>query len=305
MGKNRKMRLWPPADEPLAGAVMDNHTHLPLREIDVFVDELGETLSIPEQLHRARKIGVTQIVTSACELPDFELALDFADQWPNVKVALAIHPNEAALHAGVCGIGPDGLEHLAKEHHIPLLDAINVVTKHLTSPNVVAVGETGLDYFRTDTRGRQAQREAFRAHLELAYSHNLPLQIHDRDAHQDTLQLLQDSAKAEQVIVFHSFSGDVHLACELAARGWYASFSGTLTYPRNERLRAALLALPKNLVLVETDAPYLPPQKYRGCPNASYVITHTVRAIARLWELPEEQTCQILLENSQRVYGVW
>ena len=170
---------------------------------------------------------------------------------------------------------------------------------------VVAVGESGLDYFRTADPGREAQKESFRAHIEMAARHDLPLQIHDREAHEDSIELLRECANSDQRIVFHCFSGDAAMASVLAEHGWYASFAGPISYPANEDLRQAFAALPPELILVETDAPYLTPLPWRGCPNASYVMAHTVRFIADLWGVSEEDACTQLCGNTERVYGSW
>ena len=184
-------------------------------------------------------------------------------------------------------------------------EALAAVEARLGDPMVVAVGESGLDYFRTADPGRQAQKESFRAHIEMAARAGLPLQIHDREAHEDTLAILDECATPDQRIVFHCYSGDAAMAQRLAERGWYASFAGPITYPANSDLRDALAALPRQLVLVETDAPYLTPIPWRGCPNASYVMAHTVRFIAQLWDVTEETACDQLRANTEAVYGSW
>lgn len=300
----KKKREWPPRSVALPGRVVDNHTHLPLRGGEI-PSPSGVRLSVEEQLSRAFGSGVERIITCGCELPDLQPTLDLANKWPAVKAAIAIHPNEAAIHAGHLEESPDGYVHEPEEHHVPLVIALERVAELLHDPAVVAVGETGLDYFRTAGPGREAQAESFRAHLEMARAANLPLQIHDRDAHADTLEILRDSAWKNQTIVFHCFSGDSEMAGRLAERGWYASFAGPLTYPANQELRAALLALPPELIMVETDAPYLTPMPYRGCPNASYVMPHTVRAIAELWGVSLEETCGRLTRTTEGVYGTW
>lgn len=300
----KKKRSWPVTGEPLPGSVTDNHTHLPVHVGEIPSPE-GVKLSVEEQLARATEVGVTRLITVGCELPDFEPTLQLARKWPQVKAALAIHPNEAALHAGVVAASPDGNLWQQQPHHIPLDEALAQLNLCLSDPEVVAVGETGLDYFRTGEEGRSAQKESFRAHLEMAKQHGLPLQIHDRDAHADTLNILDDEAWKEVTTVFHCYSGDKEMAEVLAQNGWYASFAGTVTYPANEHLRQALQAMPKELVLVETDAPYLTPVPYRGCPNASYVMAHTVRAVAELWDIPLESAISQLESNTRRVYGQW
>lgn len=297
-------RTWPDTPTPLGGPVMDNHTHLPLWEEQIPRAD-GERLPLSEQLDRATEVGVTRIVTSACETPDFDAALDLARAHIGIRVALAIHPNEAALHAGFASPSPDGLVPERREHHVPLIEALEQVACRLTDPMVVAVGESGLDHYRTAQDGWEAQAESFRAHLEMARLHDLPLQIHDRDAHADTLGILRDSATGDQRIVFHCFSGDREMARVLRSHGWYASFAGPLTYKANQGLRDALAEMPRELVLVETDAPYLTPVPWRGSPNASYVMAHTVRAIAEAWGVEERAACAQLMRNSHRVYGAW
>lgn len=301
MGK-RRPRTWPEIPAPLAGPVMDNHTHLPVHEGEIPKAD-GVKLSLEEQIERARSVNITRQISSACELPDFDPMIQIARSFHGVQVSLAIHPNEAALHAGVQVPSPDGLTPIQRDHHIPLDEALSEVERRLSDPTVVAVGESGLDYFRTADEGKQAQKESFAAHIQMAERAGLPLQIHDRDAHDDTVSVLDDVAHADQLIVFHCFSGDGQLADILAKNGWYASFAGPISYPANDRLRQGLLRMPRELVLVETDAPYLTPVPHRGSPNSSYVMAHTVRFIADLWEVSEEEACCRLMENSFRVYG--
>lgn len=300
----RKHRSWPPAGPALPAPVMDNHTHLPVHAGEIPRAD-GVALPLEEQLSRAAEVGVTSLISVGCEVPDWEPTLELAREHSQVRAALAVHPNEAALLAGHFDRSPDGHDHERRDSDVSLIEALALLGDLLGDPQVVAVGETGLDYFRTATPGRQAQQESFAAHLELARVHDLPLQIHDREAHRDCLDLLKQEASRSQTIVFHSYSGDAEMAQVLGERGWYASFSGMMTYPANDHLRQALARMPRHLVLVETDAPYLTPVPYRGDPNASYSMPYTVREIARVWDVPEEEACRILMENSQHVYGRW
>ena len=301
---SRKPRPWPDAPKPLAAPVVDNHTHLPTHVGEIPRRE-GVALSLEEQLERAREVGVARMISSACELPDFDPMIELARAHEGVRVAIAIHPNDAALHAGCAEPSPDGLTPTVRDYHVPLDEALAAVEARLDDPMVVAVGESGLDYFRTADSGREAQKESFRAHIDMAQRSGLPLQIHDRDAHEDTLAILDERASADQRIVFHCYSGDAQMARRLAERGWYASFAGPITYPANSDLRAALAVLPRGLVLVETDAPYLTPVPWRGCPNASYVMAHTVRFIADQWGVSEGEACDQLRANTEVVYGTW
>lgn len=289
---------------------MDNHTHLPLGEWEIPSAD-GVKIALADQLERAKTVGVNRIITVACELPDFAGALQLTQQYDSddlrIRAALALHPNEAPLHAGLNDTSPDGLIPQIKDHHIDLDEALNEVDKHLSHPGVVAVGETGLDMYRTAHTGLEAQIKSFYAHLEMGVKHNLPVQIHDRETHAECVSILKDfqTKDTNSAIVFHCFSGGKELAQACKENGWYASFGGTLTYPANAELREAFLEIPKELVVVETDAPYLTPVPHRGSPNASYVMTHTVRYIASLWELSEAETVTQLNRNAAQIYGSW
>ena len=144
----RKPRPWPDAPAPLAAPVVDNHTHLPTHVGEIPRRE-GVALSLEEQLDRAREVGVTRMISSACELPDFDPMIKLARAHEGVRVAIAIHPNDAALHAGCADPSPDGLVPTVRDYHVPLVEALVEVEKRLGDPMVVAVGESGLDYFRT------------------------------------------------------------------------------------------------------------------------------------------------------------
>ena len=306
--RSRRERSWPPADAvaPLPLPVTDNHAHLPVPG-----EEGGPgseaPLSAAELVERARAAGVTRILTSACELPAWEPSLALARELAGVRVALAIHPNEAVCHAGVREVGPDGLEPRHLDHHaITLEEALAGLEATIRAHRdlVVAVGESGLDFFRTAGRGAAVQREAFRAHIALAKELDLPLQIHDRDAHAACVEVLVADG-APQRTVLHCFSGGRELARACAEHGWYASIAGPVTYPSNEELREAVREIPDGLLLVETDAPYLPPRAWRGRPNGSYLMGDTVRFLAELkgWDL--EEACLRLQATTESVYGSW
>ncbi|MDO5701116.1 MAG: TatD family hydrolase [Bowdeniella nasicola] len=201
---------------------------------------------------------------------------------PTVSWAFGIHPNEAAIHAGYRDRSPDGLIPSVKDYHALSLDeALAVVADGARDQAVVAIGETGLDYYRTGESGREAQRAGFRAHIALAKELDLPMQIHDREAHEDVVATLRADGAPERTI-FHCFSGGVELARLCNEHGWYASFAGPLTYPANEELRAAAGEIREELILVETDAPYLTPIPWRGRPNASYCVGETLRTLAQV-----------------------
>lgn len=301
----KRERGFPAEPAPLPVPVADNHTHL-----DAIAGVLPEGEPVPstaEHLARAAAAGVDRAVQVGCDLPGIDWTVRLlAEAHPGVLAAVAIHPNEAVLHAGVREVGPDGLEPDPAPHHaVPLDDALaRVADVARAHDRVRAIGETGMDLFRTGPQGEAVQREAFRAHVALAKELGLALQIHDRDAHAQVIDVLLADGAPERT-VFHCYSGDEKMAALAAEHGWFLSFAGPVTYPKNDHLRAALRAVPLELVLVETDAPYLPPHPYRGQPNAPYVAAHTVRAMADVVERPLDEVCRALSATSERVYGPW
>ncbi|WP_136193596.1 MULTISPECIES: TatD family hydrolase [Actinomyces] len=309
MSRKHRDRSWPPADAaaPLVAPVTDNHTHLPVPGEAAAGPGSDAPLDAAELVARAGAVGVPAIITSACETTTWAPSLALARELPGVRVALAIHPNEAVAHAGVREIGPDGLEPLRLPHHDePLDEALSRLEEQVRGNRdvVVAVGETGLDYFRTGPRGAAVQRQAFRDHIALAKQLDLPLQIHDRDAHAECVAVLEADGAPERT-VFHCFSGGADLARACAEHGWYASVAGPITYPANDDLRAAVASLPEDLLLVETDAPYLPPKRWRGRPNGTYLMPDTVRFLAQLRGVEEAEMCAVLERNTRQVYGTW
>ncbi|MDO8149427.1 TatD family hydrolase [Isoptericola sp. b515] len=310
MGRKRE-RGFPPDPEALPVAVVDNHTHLDAIEdvLDERALDGGPVPTVADHLERAAAVGVDRLVQVGCELPSIawtDALLRDPEHGSRLLGAVAIHPNEAVLHAGVREVGPDGLEPSPRPHHATSLDdaVARVAEVARANPRVRAVGETGMDLFRTGPQGEVAQRESFRAHVALAKELGLALQIHDRDAHEQVVEVLLADGAPDRT-VFHCYSGDEQMAALAAEHGWYLSFAGPVTYPRNDHLREALRTVPLELVLVETDAPYLPPHPYRGRPNAPYVAGHTVRAMAEVLDRPLGELCRAVSENSERVYGSW
>ena len=218
-----------------------------------------------EALALAASVGVTRIVQIGCDLPGAGWAVETAEAHEQVVAGVALHPNEAPRLAaeGRLEEALAEIERLAR-----------------SSDRVRAVGETGLDYYRTGPEGRAAQHESFRAHIELARSLDKTLVIHDRDAHEDVVRLI-DEVGAPERWVMHCFSGDADFARECLDRGAYLSFAGTVTFKNAEPLREALRVAPLDRILVETDAPYLTPMPHRGRTNASYLVPLTVRVDGR------------------------
>jgi len=281
------VRERPAPTEPLPRPVVDTHCHL-----DVVDRELGESPAPEAALALAREAGITRIVQVGCDVASSEWAVATATATPEVVAAVALHPNDVPRI--VAREGRDGL------------DRAWARIEELAADNAVrAVGETGLDYYRTRESAEQSlQHESFRRHIDIAKRLDRTLVIHDREAHDDILRILDEEGAPERV-VFHCFSGDAAMARYCAERGWYASFAGVVTYKNAEGLRDALRVLPREQMLVETDAPYLTPVPHRGAVNASYLVPLTVRAMAEARGEPLDQVCSDLWDNAMRAFGEW
>jgi TatD DNase family protein len=169
---------------------------------------------------------------------------------------------------------------------------------------VRAIGETGLDFFRTEADGLPAQFRSFEAHIDLAKQHDIAMQIHDRDAHDAVLETLQRVGAPDRT-VFHCFSGDAAMARIAADAGYYLSFAGNLTFKNAQNLRDALAVTPRERILVETDAPFLTPIPHRGQPNAPYLVPLTVRFMAAELDADLDELCAQLAANTLEVYGAF
>lgn len=277
----RRHQSYPPAPEPLPVPVMDNHTHLDFRDGLVSV-------TVRQAMDAAEAVGVAGAVQVGCDLESSRFTLQAVQDEPRLLGAVAIHPNDAPplAEAGT-------LEQALAE--------IEAIARH---PRIRAIGETGLDYYRTEAGGRGAQQESFRRHIDMAKRLGLALQIHDRDAHEDVVRVLREEGAPEKV-VFHCFSGDAALARICNDNGWHMSFAGTVSFKNAAGLREALATAEPALVLAETDAPFLTPHPYRGRPNASYLVPYTVRSMAQVLDKDLATLCTEVAQNTQHVYGSW
>ena len=262
----------PPAPEPLRVPVADAHCHLDL----MGPEDLDAALAL------SASVGVPRVVTIGIDVPSSELAARQADAHPGVLAAAAVHPNSASLATD---------------------EALRAIEALASRERVRAVGETGLDYYR-DTAPVADQHRSFRAHIAIAKSTGTALVIHDREAHDDVLRLLAEEGAPERT-VFHCFSGDAEMARTCAASGYYLSFAGNITFKNAAALRAAAAVAPRDLLLVETDAPFLTPMPYRGRPNAPYLIPLTVRALAEVRGEDEDELAAAIDANARRVFGEW
>ncbi|MFJ6536688.1 TatD family hydrolase [Paenarthrobacter sp. NPDC091711] len=274
-------REYPPAPEPLPVAVMDNHTHLDFRHGLIEV-------SVRDAMDSAEAVGVQGAVQVGCDLESSRFTVQAVEADPRLLGAVAIHPNDAP-------------EYAARGELESALAEIEELAGH---PRIRAIGETGLDFFRTHGEGLAHQRYSFRRHIDIAKRLGLTLQIHDRDAHDDVVQVLQEEGAPERV-VFHCFSGDEELARICNRNGWYMSFAGTMTFKNAGNLRAALAVAEPSRILVETDSPFLTPHPHRGRPNASYMVPYTVRSMADVTGDDLSELCSRLAENTLNAYGSW
>jgi len=265
---------------------MDNHTHLDFPDADS--SRGGPAVSIKDALDAAEAVGVRGAVQVGCDLESSRFTVQAVEQDSRLLGAVALHPNDAPAYA-------------ARGELEEALAEIEALAAH---PRIRAIGETGLDFFRTEGEGLVQQRYSFRRHIDIAKRLGLTLQIHDRDAHEDVVQVLREEGPPQRV-VFHCFSGGEELARTCNSEGWYMSFAGTVTFKNAANLRAALAIAEPGRLLVETDAPFLTPHPHRGRPNASYMVPYTVRAMAELTGRELSGLCAQLAENTLQAYGSW
>ncbi len=268
----------PPAPEPLPRPIFDAHCHL-----DAMAQRAGVAPSrefVAGVLAQARAPGVTRVITVGDTIASSTWCVQAAAEHPDVYAAVAVHPTEIA---GMTDDDYAELESLASKQ------------------KVVAIGETGLDYYWDRTQPA-VQQEHFRRHIDLAKRLGKPLMIHDRDAHADVLRILDEEGAPAQVVL-HAFSGDETMVRACVAAGYVLSFPGVVTFTNAPALRAAAAATPAEHILVETDAPFLAPHPFRGRPNAPYLLPYTVLRLAAATGLDLAALCATIEENGRRVFG--
>jgi TatD DNase family protein len=279
---NRKNLSYPELPEPLLVGTYDNHTHLEIADGD-------QPMDYQDHMSLAAQVGILGAVQVGVTLESSKWCAEVAAKDSRLLAAVAIHPNEAAQY--------ESFEALDKD--------IDGIAKLAIQPRVRAIGETGLDFFRTeDSKGIELQQYSFERHIEIAKQNNLALQIHDRDAHEKVVETLLRVGAPDKV-VFHCYSGDLELAKICSQNGWYTSFAGNITIKRNQHLRDSLKAMPTNKILVETDAPFLTPEPLRGRPNAPYLIPITVRFMAEQLGMDANELSGQIAANTIEVYGSW
>ena len=279
---NRKNLSYPELPEPLLVGTYDNHTHLEIADGD-------QPMDYQDHMSLAVQVGILGAVQVGVTLESSRWCAEVAAKDSRLLAAVAIHPNEAAKYESKQALDND----------------IEGIAQRAGEPRVRAIGETGLDFFRTeDSQGIEFQQYSFERHIDIAKQHNLALQIHDRDAHDKVVETLLRVGAPEKV-VFHCYSGDIELAKICSDNGWYTSFAGNITIKRNQHLRDSLKAMPKTKILVETDAPFLTPEPLRGRPNAPYLVPITVRFMAEQLGMDADELSGQIAQNTIEVYGSW
>ena len=272
-------REFAPLPEPLPIAVADAHAH-----IEIVTNDTPDSEAVRKVLDEAKSVGVDRIVQVGYSAEQSEWCAELAQHYPGrVLAAVALHPNEAPV-----------VEDLKSD--------LATIERLAQLPRVRAIGETGLDYFRTPPELRSVQQESFKWHIELAKKTNKALVIHDRDSHDDVLSVLLEVGAPEKT-VFHCFSGDVEMAKVCIERGYILSFAGTMTFKNAPALREAVKLVPHSQLLVETDSPFLAPTPHRGMQNTPAQIPTIVRAMAAERGEDLEELCAALSANTERVFG--
>lgn len=268
--------------EPLGVTCVDSHAHLEL----IDQGKSATDPSIGEVLALAKSVGIDRVVQVGYSAEQSKWSVECAEFWSDtVLAAVALHPNEAPV--------------------VPDLEAdLKIIDELAGRERVRAIGETGLDFFRTPPELRDLQKYSFRRHIEIAKRHKKALIIHDRDSHREVLDVLKEEG-APELTVFHCYSGDAEMARECIENGYYLSFAGTVTFKNAPELRESAKLVPANLILVETDSPFLAPMPNRGALNTPAQIPNTLRALARERDQGPDELAGIISANSERVFGVF
>ncbi len=268
-----------PLPEPLPVATVDSHAHM-----EIITDTAPDSKEVEDVIAEAKSVNVDRIVQVGYSAEQSKWCVAAAEKWnTSVLAAVALHPNEAPV---VADVEADWA----------------IIAKLAEHPRVRAIGETGLDYFRTPPELRGLQQESFKWHIELAKKTNKALVIHDRDSHDDVLSVLLEVG-APQKVIFHCFSGDVAMAKTCIERGYVLSFAGTLTFKNAPALREAVKLVPIDQLLVETDSPFLAPMPHRGAGNTPAQIATIVRAMAIERECDLGELAFALSNNAERLFG--
>ncbi|CAM3542577.1 TatD family hydrolase [Stackebrandtia soli] len=280
----------PPVPSPLPVPIADSHCHLDIVAgwgWDTDRTSVVEPThpDVARELDDAHAAGVARVVQVGIDVPSSEWAVALAEHDSRVVAAVALHPNDAPKLDDLDG-------------------ALAEIEKLAQRPRVRALGETGMDYYRTDETGRAQQERSFRAHIAMAKQYDKTLVIHDRDAHDDVLRILAEEGAPDRVVL-HCFSGDAVFARECGRRGYFMSFAGNVTFGNASMLREAVAVCPEELLLVETDAPFMAPVPWRGRKNGPFLVGETVRFLANHLDRDLESLCATVDANTTTAFGDW
>ena len=268
-----------PLPDPLPIPAVDSHAHL-----EIITNSSPDDPAIKKVIDESASVGINRIVQVGYSAEQSEWSLSLAKIYKGqVLATVALHPNEAPV---VTDLEAD----------------LSVIERLSDHDQVRGIGETGLDFFRTPEELRERQSYSFRRHIDIAKRKKKALVIHDRDAHRAVLDHLTEEGAPEQTI-FHCYSGDVEMAKECVSKGYYLSFAGTLTFKNAPHLRDALLQVPRELLLAETDSPFLTPDPFRGYLNTPAQTARTIRFMAELRGDDLEELIHDLNRNAERCFG--
>lgn len=270
-------RQLPPAPQPLTVPAIDAHAHL-----EIVTNASPNSPEVAAVISAAKAAGVQHLVQVGYSAEQSKWCVDLAELYPNVLAAVALHPNEAPM--------------------VDLDIDFKIIETLALNPRVRAIGETGLDFFRTAPELRDKQIKSFKLHIDLAKRLQKALVIHDRDAHEAVLKILEEEGSPEKT-VFHCYSGDAEMAKYCVSKGFFLSFAGTVTFKNAPQLRDALKQVPDELLLVETDSPFLAPVPHRGMLNTPAQIANIVRFIANERGQTPEHVAEVTSKNAIKVFG--
>jgi TatD DNase family protein len=267
-----------PLPKPLNVNCVDAHAHL-----EIVTNTAPDSPEIGKVLADAKSVGMDRIVQVGYSAEQSEWGVKLAEHWPNVLATVALHPNEAPV---VADLEAD----------------LAIIEKLASHPRVRAIGETGLDFFRTEPALQERQKYSFRRHIDLAKRVDKALVIHDRDAHRAVLDvLIEEGAPAKTI--FHCYSGDAEMARECIEKGYILSFAGTLTFKNAPALREAVKLVPIDQLLVETDSPFLAPMPHRGALNTPAQIPTILRFMADERGEDVDELATAISNNCERLFG--
>lgn len=252
--------------------LIDTHSHIDMIDFE----------TTDEAVEKAKSYGVEKIILPSVDVNTFENVIKIANQYEGVYCALGIHPSEA--------------DKAKDEDFVKLVELAS-------DKKVVAVGECGLDYY-WDKENIELQKEVFLKQIKIAKELKLPLLVHDREAHKDTFDILDENVSGKIPIIFHCFSGSLEFANECIKKGYYIALGGVVTFKNAKKVHEVAKNIPLERLLLETDAPYLTPEPHRGEPNEPAYVKFVAERIAQIREIPYDEVAEITTANARKIFGI-